>query len=99
MDAEKLADAIKFAESRETNWPRDFSTQEKIFGSLLGPIPSSRAGTNGVIVRHGYIVGEFGDTTNVAPTYSVAKSMLSTVAAIAVRDRIITNRRAGRISW
>jgi CubicO group peptidase (beta-lactamase class C family) len=91
MDADKLAAAIKFAEGRETNWPRDFSTQEKIFGKLLGPIPNSRAGTNGLIIRHGYIVGEFGDTTNVAPTYSVAKSMLATVAGIAVRERLITN--------
>jgi CubicO group peptidase (beta-lactamase class C family) len=94
MDAEKLAAAIKFAEARETNWPRDFSTQERIFGKLLGPIPKSRAGTNGVIIRHGYIVGEFGDTSNVAPTYSVAKSMLSTVAGIAVRDRLIPNLSA-----
>ncbi len=94
MDAAKIEAAIKFAEARETNWPRDFSTQEKIFGSLLGPIPKSRAGTNGLIIRHGYIVGEFGDTTNVAPTYSVAKSMLATVAGIAVRERLITNLAA-----
>ena len=94
MDAAKIEAAIKFAEARETNWPRDFSTQEKIFGTLLGPIPKSRAGTNGVIVRHGYIVAEFGDTSNVAPTYSVAKSMLATVAGIAVRDRLITNLNA-----
>jgi CubicO group peptidase (beta-lactamase class C family) len=91
MDAAKLQAAIEFAKTRETSWPRDFSTQEKIFGTLLGPIPNSRAGTNGLIIRHGYIVGEFGDTTNVAPTYSVAKSMLATVAGIAVRDRLITN--------
>ena len=44
MDAAKLNAAIEFAKAHETNWPRDFSTQEKIFGSLLGPIPKSRAG-------------------------------------------------------
>jgi CubicO group peptidase (beta-lactamase class C family) len=91
MDAAKLDAAIAFAQTRETNWPRDFSTQEKIFGTLLGPIPKSRAGTNGLVVRHGYVVAEFGDTNNVAPTYSVAKSMLATVAGVAVRDRLITN--------
>jgi CubicO group peptidase (beta-lactamase class C family) len=91
MDAAKIDAAIAFAQARETNWPRDFSTQEKIFGTLLGPIPKSRAGTNGLIIRHGYVVGEFGDTNNVAPTYSVAKSMLSTVAGVAVRERLITN--------
>lgn len=94
MDAAKLEAAIKFAEARETNWPRDFSTQEKIFGSLLGPIPKSRAGTSGLIIRHGYVVGEFGDTSNVAPTYSVAKSMLATVTGVAVRERLITNLEA-----
>ena len=39
-------------------------------------------------------MGEFGDTTNVAPTYSVAKSMLATVAGVAVRERLITNLEA-----
>ena len=89
MDAAKLDAAIQFAQAHETNWPRDFSTQEKIFGTLLGPIPKSRAGTNGVVIRHGYVVAEFGDTSNVAPTYSVAKSMLSTVAGVAVREGLI----------
>ena len=91
MDADKLQEAIKFAEAHETNWPRDFSTQEKIFGSLLGPIPTSRAGTNGLVIRHGYVIAEFGDNNNLAPTYSVAKSMLSTVAGVAVREHLITN--------
>jgi CubicO group peptidase (beta-lactamase class C family) len=91
MDAAKLAAAIKFAEARETNWPRDFSTQEKIFGSLLGPIPAQRAATSGLVIRSGYIVAEFGDTSAVGPTYSVAKSMLATVTGIAVRDGLIKN--------
>ena len=41
MDAAKLDEAIAFAKTHETTWPRDFSTQEKIFGSLLGPIPNT----------------------------------------------------------
>jgi CubicO group peptidase (beta-lactamase class C family) len=89
MDAAKLAAAIEFAKARETNMPRDFSTQEKIFGTLLGPIPTSRAATNGLIIRHGYVVGEFGDTSSADPTYSVAKSMLATVAGVAVREGLI----------
>ncbi|MGQ0733824.1 MAG: serine hydrolase domain-containing protein [Acidobacteriota bacterium] len=89
MDGAKLDQAIAFATSRETNWPRDFSTQEKIFGSLLGPIPSARAATNGLVIRHGYIVAQFGETDAVGPTYSVAKSMLATVAGVAVREGLI----------
>ena len=91
MDAAKLNAALEFAKARETAWPRDFSTQEKIFGSLLGPIPKTRAGTSALVIRHGYIVGEFGETSDVAPTYSVAKSMLATLVGIAVRDKLITN--------
>jgi CubicO group peptidase (beta-lactamase class C family) len=91
MDAAKLDAAIAFAKAHETNWPKDFSTQEKIFGTLLGPIPNKRAGTNGVIIRNGYVVGEFGETTSADPTYSVAKSMLATVTGVAVRDGLIKN--------
>src|SRR5688500_15755174 len=89
MDAAKLDAAIAFAKTRETNMPRDFSTQEKIFGSLLGPIPNNRAATNGLVIRNGYLVAEFGDTSSADPTYSVAKSMLATVAGVAVREGLI----------
>lgn len=91
MDAAKLDAAIAFAKTRETNMPRDFSTQEKIFGSLLGPIPTSRAATNGLVIRNGYLVAEFGETNSADPTYSVAKSMLATVAGVAVREGLITD--------
>lgn len=91
MDAARLTAAMEFAKQRETNWPRDFSTQEKIFGSKLGSMPTRRPATNGVIIRNGYLVGEFGDVTSVSPTYSVAKSMLATVTGIAVRDGLIKN--------
>jgi CubicO group peptidase (beta-lactamase class C family) len=89
MDGARLTAAMDFAKQRETDWPRDFSTQERIFGTKLGSMPTRRPPTNGVIIRHGYVVGEFGDVTSVAPTYSVAKSMLATVTGIAVRDGLI----------
>ena len=69
----------------------DFSDQERIFGTLLGSVPNIRAKTNGVVIYKGYVVAEFGDTTWADPTYSVAKSMLATVAGIAVRDGLIKN--------
>src|SRR5262249_52982923 len=86
MDAGKLDEAITFARAHESGRQMDFSDQERIFGSLPGSIPTRRAHTNGLVVYKGYVVAEFGDTTWVDPTYSVAKSMLSTVAAIATRD-------------
>ncbi len=86
MDAGRLDAAIAFAKAHPTDWPKDFGKQEEIFGALLGPIPEDRADTNGLVIRHGYVVAEFGDTHAVDPTYSVAKSLLSTVMGVAVRD-------------
>src|SRR5712671_6915897 len=91
MDQDKVAAAVAFASSQATDWPKDFSRQVPQFGRLLGPIPEDRADTNGVVVRHGYVVAEFGDTARVDPTYSVAKSMLATVLGIAVREHKLTD--------
>ncbi len=86
LDPALLTEAVAFAQSRESTREKDFSDQERIFGSLLGSVPTIRAATNGLVIYKGYVVAEFGDTTWVDPTYSVAKSMLATVAGIAVRD-------------
>src|SRR5687767_10727960 len=91
LDPVKLQEAVDFAQSRESRREMDFSDQERIFGTLLGSDPNIRAKTNGLVIYKGYIVAEFGDTTWADPTYSVAKSMLATVAGIAVRDGLITN--------
>ncbi len=56
---------------------------------MLGALPPQRAATNGLIIRHGYIVGEFGDTTANDPVYSVAKSFLSTVGSLAFDQGLI----------
>ena len=53
MDAAKLAEAVSFMMSHETNRARDFSDQEIMFGELLGSVPTERAATNGLIIRHG----------------------------------------------
>jgi hypothetical protein len=85
MDPAKLAEAVRYAMSHETERARDFSDQEQTFGERLGSLPTQRAATNGVVIYKGYVVAEFGDTNYVDPTYSVAKSMLSTVAGVALR--------------
>jgi CubicO group peptidase (beta-lactamase class C family) len=86
MDPQRLAEAVTFAQGRESSREMDFSDQERIFGSLLGSVPTKRAKTNGLVIYKGYVVAEFGDTTWVDPTYSVAKSMMATVAGIALRE-------------
>ena len=90
MDAAKLNAAVEFMKANETGSPkRDFSDQEIVNGKLLASMPTERAATNALIIRNGYIVAEFGDTMRPDPTYSVAKSMLSTVAGIALSRGLI----------
>jgi CubicO group peptidase (beta-lactamase class C family) len=92
MDAARLNDAVQFMKSHEATSPRrDFSDQEIVNGKLLASIPTERAGTNGLVIRRGYIVAEWGDTERPDPTYSVAKSMLSTMAGIALDRGLIGN--------
>ena len=92
MDAAKLNEAVEFMKAHETASPsRDFSDQEIVNGKLLASIPTERAATNGLIIRRGYIIAEFGDTQRADPTYSVAKSMLATVAGIALERGLIPN--------
>ncbi|HEX8875762.1 MAG TPA: serine hydrolase [Phycisphaerales bacterium] len=89
MDDAKIAEAVAWALTQETDWPKDFSKQAEIFGRPLGPLPSTRASTNGVIVKDGYVIAEFGDVNAVDPTYSVAKSYLSTILGVTIDRGLI----------
>ena len=90
MDAAKLNEAVEFMKAHETASPaRDFSDQEIVNGRLLASMPTERAATNGLIIRSGYIVADFGDTQRADPTYSVAKSMVSTLAGIALERGLL----------
>lgn len=89
MDDALLAAAVEWARTQETETPRDFSTQTETFGRPLGPVPATRAVTNGLVVRHGYIVAEWGDTAAADPTYSAAKSYLSTLLGLAIDHSLI----------
>ncbi|MEO8434181.1 MAG: serine hydrolase [Pyrinomonadaceae bacterium] len=84
MDSALLAQAVAYAKTQSSTIPADFSTQVETFGRVLGPLPKTRGETNGIIIRHGYIVAEWGDTSRIDPTYSVAKSFLSTLCGLAI---------------
>jgi CubicO group peptidase (beta-lactamase class C family) len=89
MDDALVAALVEWAKTVKADMPPDFSSQEAVFGKPLGPVPKSRAATNGVVVRRGYIIAEFGDIEAVDPTYSAAKSYLSTIAGLAVDRGLI----------
>lgn len=90
-----LDEAVRFAQTRETPWPRDLRAHLETgyfepppFNEILGPI-RSRGGPNGLISRHGAIVASWGDTRQVDFTFSVAKSYLSLLAGIAHADGLV----------
>jgi CubicO group peptidase (beta-lactamase class C family) len=88
FDAGKLQQAIEYAQAHDSTW--DFEKDQlRTFGTPLGPVPKQRAATNGIILRHGFIAAEFGDTKANDPVYSVAKSFLSTVCSLAVERGLI----------
>jgi hypothetical protein len=66
LDADKLRLAVEYAQANGSTW--DFEKdQVRTFGAVLGPLPKERAATNGIILRHGYIVAEFGDAKAADP--------------------------------
>jgi CubicO group peptidase (beta-lactamase class C family) len=90
-----LDEAIGYALSHETPWPRDLRAHlESGFfepppdNEVLGPI-RPRGGPNGMVVRRGEVVARWGDTRQVDFTFSVAKSYLSLLAGIAMADGLI----------
>lgn len=93
MDSALLDQAVAYAKTQPSRIPPDFSTQVQTFGRVLGPLPKERGETNGMIIRNGYIVAEWGDTARVDPTYSVAKSFLSAIAGLAVDRGLIKSVR------
>jgi CubicO group peptidase (beta-lactamase class C family) len=98
MDPERLAEAVRHHEAHETRWRRDFLTRAGCYvgvadeppaaDDVLGPV-RPRGGPNGVILRGGYIVAEWGDTGRADMTFSVAKSYLAVLAGLAVARGLI----------
>ncbi|HEX3861039.1 MAG TPA: serine hydrolase, partial [Stellaceae bacterium] len=58
-------------------------SEEPPWNETLGPV-RPRGGPNGVLLREGKIVAEWGDTNQIDLTFSVAKSYLSILTGIAV---------------
>jgi|SRR5271166_4271683 len=92
-----LDDAMRYALSHETPWPRDLrahleagSFEPPPHNEILGPI-RPRGAPNGLILRGGSVVARWGDTLQVDFTFSVAKSYLSLLAGIAVADGLIAD--------
>jgi len=96
LDPSMLAQAVAFAESSETSFLRAMHAQvaqnvaREPYPDIVGPI-RDRGAPAGVIIRHGYLVASWGDVDRVDMTFSVSKSYLSTLAALALADGRIRN--------
>ena len=94
LDSGRLATAVAFAIAQESQSPADLSlahTQSfgrEPHGEAVGPF-RTRGASTGLILRGGYIVAEWGDPHRVDMTFSVSKSLLSSVVGIAVDRRMI----------
>lgn len=95
LDAAKLQEAIRFAETHESSENRNLKIAHyesafgrEPFGFPVGPM-KERGPTTGLIIYKGYVVGQWGDPARVDLTFSVAKSFLSTTAGLAVEAGLI----------
>ena len=94
LDSAGLAAAIAFAISSEVKNPRSMEENHyrtfgrEPYGNAVGPF-KDRGDATGVILRHGYIVAEWGDPHRVDMTHSVSKSVLSSVVGLAWDRKLI----------
>jgi CubicO group peptidase (beta-lactamase class C family) len=98
LRAALLAEAVAFAQANEVAWLRDVRAQiekdvaKEPYPAILGET-RERGGPAGVILRHGYIVAQWGDVHRADMTFSVVKSYLSTLVGIAVDRRLIASEQ------
>lgn len=105
LDPVKLKAAIDYAISAERSFPPELAKVADIrdlrisvpleyanepFNSPIGPL-KPHAPANGIILRHGYMVAEWGQTQSVDMTFSVTKTFLSSVAGVAFDRGLIKN--------
>jgi len=95
MDGAAVDQAVKSAIASETPGTRDLMLSlattfghNEPFDTPIGPV-KSRAPANGLIVRHGYIVAEWGEPKSVDMTFSVTKTFLTTVVGLAWQRGLI----------
>lgn len=96
MNKTALDEVIAFAKANEYSGSRDLRIailegfKREPFHEILGPT-KKRGGPAGMILKHGKVVAQWGDTQRVDMTFSVTKSFLSTMAGLALDRQLIKN--------
>ncbi len=100
FDAGRLSEAIAFHRAHETTWPTTmFLPDGRYIGTasigdrpehaaVIGPV-RPRGGPNGLILRGGRLVAEWGDTRRADMTFSISKSYLALLTGLALGDGLI----------
>src|SRR5437588_5827283 len=94
FDPGRLGDAIAYANAHECTWPHSmyldsgeyvgtaYVEEKPPFNEVIGEV-RPRGGVNGLVLREGRLVAEWGDTLRADMTFSVAKCYLALGAGIA----------------
>jgi CubicO group peptidase (beta-lactamase class C family) len=97
MDQARVDEAVQFAVANENPGSKDLTVElgttfgaREPFDTPIGPV-RARGAANGLIVRGGRIVAEWGDTSRVDMTFSATKTFLSTVVGLAWQKGLIGN--------
>lgn len=94
MDSGLLQEAVDFALAHAAEGPRDLDLAIRMgisaqtYDELIGPT-KQRGDMSGLVLRHGYIAAEWGDTSRVDMTFSATKSYLATTAGLAWDKRLL----------
>ncbi|MGL6269526.1 MAG: serine hydrolase domain-containing protein, partial [Chitinophagaceae bacterium] len=94
MNQSVIDSAVRFALSNEVKIDNDMRVANiKSYANepgykILGPM-KQRGKSAGLIIKNGYIVAQWGDLNRVDMTFSVTKSYLSTIAGLAMDNRLI----------
>jgi len=94
FDPAKLQAAIDFAIAQETPAPRDLGLAMALnfarepYDTQIGPL-APRGAPTGLVIRHGYLVAQWGEPDRADMTFSVTKSFLSTLVGIALERGMI----------
>lgn len=95
LDAKRIEQAIAFVQTRENPATRDLAVDHALtfgrnepYDNLIGPT-KERAPLNGLIIKNGYLVADWGSTRQVDMTFSVTKTFLSTVVGLAWQKGLI----------
>ncbi len=96
IDQTKLEEALQFAKDNEYSGAKDLRQailkgfEREPYHTILGPT-KKRGAPAGVIIKDGYIIAQWGDVTRVDMTFSVTKSYLSTIAGLAIDQKLISS--------